>query len=98
RFSRDWSSDVCSSDLGLVDLAHAALADGGKQLEAVLENGAGADAAWFLRRLAANAGGPAGARGRAGRGARIGGIAGALRGHVVEIGRASCREGVCVGV
>src|SRR5690606_40403097 len=55
RFSRDWSSDVCSSDLGLeasqigtfrfaVEKAHA-LVDKGDQVEKAIGNGGvGADA------------------------------------------------------
>src|SRR5207302_8070692 len=43
RFSRDWSSDVCSSDLSDLDVAHAILEILGKSRDLIRLNGATSD-------------------------------------------------------
>src|SRR5206468_6249582 len=91
RSDRDWSSDVCSSDLGGEEAVFAEVGDGegnvGEEAEAVAVGGGGVVVA------AGKVGGEAGVEGGAGgeEGAG-GGVAHRAEDAPVEIGRASCRE------
>src|SRR2546429_3087271 len=78
RCSRDWSSDVCSSDL---DVLHRGF---GRRMRARIE------ARWGGARHAADAG----SRGSKGCGELMIGYQERLHKPVLEIGRASCRERV----
>src|SRR5690606_39817853 len=87
RFSRDWSSDVCSSDLSRASTSGAAGSRGG-----ALTRGGSQEAPEGGAAAALAAGGETGDDAVA----RGDGVAGDLGDAAVgdEIGRASCREGV----
>src|SRR5690606_40284261 len=87
RISRDWSSDVCSSDLMKRSAFHAItvdrVIDPRAQRALYSPNESGADQPTYRARAEA----PRTASRRVDRGLRE-----ASRGECVEIGRASCRE------
>src|SRR3546814_8239668 len=82
----DWSSDVCSSDLTGIEVTPHAVGEGNLGLTIVSAIGWALLAALFFARV----------------GTRLthtftwhGALAGAMAGHDIGIGRASCRERVC---
>src|SRR5690606_39637691 len=88
RFSRDWSSDVCSSDLRVLDAAERHLGaghDAARIGEVLVEAGLVPDEARFLHRLAEVEAGD-------GRGLVAPDTGQRRADAVLEIGRASGRE------
>src|SRR5207253_7941318 len=96
RWPRDWSSDVCSSDLPAEPLAARAsrrrMAAGKRQ-----QRGLSASRRRLLRCLASNRLVLVGGGRRCFRKGRIVGAAGVLVARRAQIGRASCRERVVRG-